>query len=60
MKDLEKVLMNFIHLTNYGINEIKLNNYSIAFLENKSNIIMNENENHNDYLFRIFDKHFLN
>jgi hypothetical protein len=60
MKDLEKVLMNFIHLTNYGINEIKLDNYSISFLENKSNIIMNENENHNDYLFRIFDHHFLN
>jgi hypothetical protein len=60
MKDLEKVLMNFIHLTNYGINEIKLDNYSIAFLENKSNIIMNENENHNNYLFRIFDHHFLN
>lgn len=60
MKDLETILMNFIHLTNYGINEIKLNNYSIAFLENKSNIIMNENENHNDYLFRIFDKHFAN
>ncbi len=60
MKDLETILMNFIHLTNYGINEIKLDNYSIAFLENKSNIIMNENENHNNYLFRIFDKHFAN
>lgn len=60
MKDLETILMNFIHLTNYGINEIKLNNYSLAFLENKSNMLINENENHNDYLFRIFDHHFLN
>jgi hypothetical protein len=60
MKDLEKVLMNFIHLTNYGINEIKLNNYSISFLESKSKIMIKENENHNDYLFRIFDEHFSN
>jgi hypothetical protein len=60
MKDLETILMNFIHETNYGINEIKLNNYALAFLENKSNMLINENENHNDYLFRIFDEHFSN
>ena len=58
LNDLYPVLMEFINYSNYGIHQIKLNNYSIAFLENKSNIIMNENENHNDYLFRIFDHHY--
>ena len=60
LKELYPILMNFIELSNYGVEELILNNYTISFLENKSKIIMNENENHNDYLFRIFDEHFSN
>jgi hypothetical protein len=58
LKDLYPVLMNFIELSNYGVEELILNNYTISFLENKSNIEIKDNENHNDYLFRIFDHHY--
>ena len=58
LNDLYPVLMELIHSTNYGINKIKLNNYSLYFLEVKSNIIINDEEDHCDYLFRIFDHHY--
>lgn len=58
LKELYPVLMDFIHSTNYGVNKIKLNNYSLYFLEVKSNIIINDDEEHIDYLFRIFDYHY--
>ena len=58
LNDLYPVLMELIHSTNYGINKIKLNNYSLYFLEVNSNIIINDEEEHIDYLFRIFDHHY--
>jgi hypothetical protein len=58
LKDLYPILMNFIELSNYGTKELILNNYTISFLENKSNIEIKDNEIHTDYLFRIFDHHY--
>ena len=58
LKDLYSVLMDLIKLSNYGVKESILNNYTISFLENKSDIKIKDNEDHNNYLFRIFDHHY--
>jgi hypothetical protein len=58
LNELYPVLMNFIQGSNYGILKIKINDYSLSFLENKSDIKINDGEIHTDYLFRIFDHHY--
>ena len=58
LNDLYPVLMNFLEISHYGIYELTLNNYTISFLENKSDIKINDGEDHNNYLFRIFDHHY--
>ena len=58
LNELYPILMNFLEISKYGIYELILNNYTISFLENKSDIKIKDNEDHNDYLFRIFDHHY--
>lgn len=58
LNELYPILMNFLEISNYGIYELILNNYTISFLENKSDIKIKDDEIHTDYLFRIFDHHY--
>ena len=58
LKDLYPILMEYLEVSHYGIYELQLNNYTLSFLENKSDIKIKDNEIHTDYLFRIFDHHY--
>ncbi len=58
LNDLYPILMGYIEASDYGVYELQLNNYTLSFLENKSDIKIKDNEIHTDYLFRIFDHHY--